>query len=105
MMRVLLAVVASLFLSACSPYFTKPNESNAAAGIATSCVVAAAAIDVLTAASNLGELSYEQQQAVLESISVISPICLAETPPTLDDVRRAAFLQAIEYLSQKAQEQ
>jgi len=88
-------LLVALLVSSCS--FLETNEQK----IAASCAGASASLKALTAANELGKLTPEQQTIVISAMGVIAPICTAENPPTLDDVRREAFLQAIAAL-QKA---
>lgn len=93
----LFAIIA-LALVACSPGLIKTDGQR----IAAACATASASIKVITAANELGKLSPEQLGGVVTAIGVITPICGAEQAPTLDDIKREAFLQAIQALQERA---
>lgn len=84
--------LASLCLPACAPLGIKTEAQK----IAASCATASASIKVLTAANELGKLTPQAQAGVISAVGIIAPICGAEhQAPTLDDVKREAFLAAI----------
>ena len=87
----LITILALVFLSACTAIGIQTDGQR----IATACAGASASIDVLTVANSLGKLDAQQQAAILTAIGVVAPICAAEVAPTLDDVKREAFLAAI----------
>lgn len=91
--RTMLAVLL-VALAACSPLGIKTEAQK----IAASCATASASIKVLTAAHTLGKLDAKAAAGVQSAIDIVSPICGAEQAPTLDDVKREAFLAAISAL-------
>lgn len=97
MKRILLLPALALF-AGCASLGIQTDAQR----IATACAGAASSIDVLTIANGMGKLTADQQGHVLLAISVISPVCGSDTPPTLDDVTRAAFDAAIKGLQAAA---
>lgn len=87
----LIMILALVFVSACASIGIQTDAQR----IATACAGASASIDVLTVANGFGKLDAVQQTAILAAIGVVAPICAAEVAPTLDDVKREAFLAAI----------
>lgn len=88
---IFIAVSALVMLSGCASIGIQTDAQK----IATGCAGASASIDVLTVANGFGKLDATQQTAILTAIGVVAPICAAEVAPTLDDVKREAFLAAI----------
>jgi len=89
---ILFVLIAGLaLLQACAAVGIQTNAQR----IATACAGASASIDLLTVANGMGKLSEAQQVAILNAIGVVAPICAADTPPTLDDVKQQAFVAAI----------
>jgi hypothetical protein len=89
--RNFIAVFALAAVAACAPLGIKTEAQK----IATACATASASLKVLAAAAELGKLTPQAQGGVIAAVGVISPICGAEQAPTLDDVKREAFLAAI----------
>jgi len=89
--RNFIAVFALAAVAACAPLGIKTEAQK----IAASCATASASIKVLTAANELGKLTPQAQAGVISAVGIIAPICGAEQAPTLDDVKREAFLAAI----------
>jgi hypothetical protein len=87
----MLMMVVALCLGACASIGIQTDAQR----IAVACATASASVNVLTAASNMGKLDDDQRYMVLVAISAVSPICTAEVAPTLDDVKREAFMAAI----------
>lgn len=101
--RSLLAIAGAVALASCANLGIQTEAQK----IAASCATASASIKVLTAANELGHLSSDAQSSVRAAIVVIEPICTSPEPPTLDDIKRQAFLMAITALqiaAVKAQE-
>jgi uncharacterized protein YceK len=92
----MLMVLALTACSGCSGIQTHNQQ------VATGCATASAAIRTLTVANEAGKLSAEQQQAVLSAIGHIEPICSADSPPTMDQLKLEAFTQAIAILQAQA---
>lgn len=99
-MRSLAICIIVWAISACSHVGIQSDEQK----IATACASASAAMKVLIAANEAGALSETQQAVIRQAIGVAAPICAAEQPPTLDDVRRQAFVAAITLLTTAAVE-
>lgn len=97
---ILLAICLAMAIAtpACAPLGIKTDAQR----IATACATASASVKVLTVANSLGKLNEVQQAQILTAIEIAQPVCAAETPPTLDDVKRAAFLAAIASLETAA---
>mgnify|MGYP003385034856 CR=1 FL=1 len=95
-MRLLLVLAMVVTVAGC-----KVGEG--AEQVATACASASAAIKVLTVANQAGKLSVEQQRYVVQTIGVIDPVCSRKTQPSLSDVQREAFLQAVTYLQEASQ--
>lgn len=87
----LITILTFALLSACASTGIQTDAQR----IATACAGASASIDVLTVANGFGKLDIAQQAAILTAIGVVAPICAAEVAPTLDDVKREAFMAAI----------
>lgn len=66
--------------------------------VAAGCLTVAGALDALTVANDHGKLTTSQQNAVLVAKAKTDIICLDDEPPTLDDLRAAAFQAAIDEL-------
>lgn len=93
-----LTFLALLTLSACqSMGFDTPSQQ-----IAAGCATASATLKTLTLANQAGELTYDQQSAVLNAVGYITPICSAPEPPTLDTLKLEAFTRAIAILQSEA---
>lgn len=92
------AVLFALMLSACTSMGFKTESQR----IAASCAIATATLEVLTVANQEGKLSPSQQTQILNAVGLITPICTAPEPPTLDDVKLSAFTQAIAILQTRA---
>ncbi len=86
-----LMAVCLVALAACAPLGIKTEAQK----IAASCATASASIKVLTAANELGKLTPQAMASVSAAVTIVAPICAAEQAPTLDDVKREAFLAAI----------
>lgn len=86
-------VVSTLLLAACSALPTHTQQEAAV------CVSYSAALKVLTVANQAGKLSVSEQAQVTEANTLVSPVCLAETPPTLDDLKQAAVAAAVNRLA------
>lgn len=91
-------LLTTLLLAACSTLGIQSEEQK----IAAACASASAAMKVLIAANQAGKFSVAQQDGILSAIEIAAPICAAETPPTLDDVKRQAFVAAITVLTAAA---
>jgi hypothetical protein len=99
--RTLLAAIVAgcaMLCAACSPSLIKTDGQR----ISAACATASASIKVITAANELGKLDDKQRLIVSETIGIITPICSADEPPTMDDVKREAFMQAIGQLQRRA---
>lgn len=70
----------------------------------TACASASASIKVLTEANKAGKLSEDMQDAVLEAIGIIDPVCGAEDTPTLTQLQQQAFQQAVAALVRHSDE-
>jgi hypothetical protein len=101
MFRSFLFATIALALSACG---TVATTNTVPQQVATGCATASAAIKSLTLANQFGKLSDDQQDKVLQAISVTNPVCAAPTPPTLDALKLLAFQQAIARLAAEAAE-
>ena len=97
-LKCILFAVIALALAACDPSLIKTEGQR----IAAACATASASIKVITAANDLGKVTPDQLAIVRETISVISPICAADEPPGMDDLKREAFYQAIAALQRRA---
>lgn len=91
-------IMIAFLLTACAQLGIQSEEQK----IAAACASASAAMKVLIAANEAGRLSVAQQDGILSAIEIAAPICAAETPPTLDDVKRQAFVAAITVLTDAA---
>lgn len=89
--RNLITVCLVALAAACTPLGIKTEAQK----IAASCATASASIKVLTAANELGKLPPQAQASVIAAVGIVAPVCAAEQAPTLDDVKREAFLAAI----------
>jgi hypothetical protein len=72
--------------------------------VALACASATAAVRTVTLAIQFGKLSDEQIGKAATAIAIYEPICTAPTPPTLDSLKLAAFVQAIALLQAQAAE-
>lgn len=92
---ILAAIIAiTSGFTACSSLQLNTNAQK----VEASCATASTALKGLTALNDAGKLSPAAQQDVLKAIAIVSPICTAPTPPTLDDVKMQAFVQAVALL-------
>ena len=90
-MKSLFLVIILAIVAGCSSLGIKSDLHK----IELSCAAAGATVRVLTAANAEGKLNEAQQDGIGKAIMAVQPICAAEEPPTLGDVQRQAFLQAI----------
>lgn len=91
-------ILIAFMLAGCAPLGIKTDAQK----IAASCATASASIKVLMAAHDAGKLSKEDAVAIFDHIYVITPICGAETPPTMDDVIRQTLLTSVAALQAAA---
>lgn len=99
-MKTLIALALAVMLAGCSSVGIRTDAQK----IEASCAVASTAIKALAVANTAGKLNAQQRDAVSKAIVVITPVCNpgTTTPPTLDDVKRLAFAQAVAELQARA---
>lgn len=99
-MKTILAVALATMLAGCSSVGIKSDAQK----IEASCAIASASINALAVANTAGKLNAQQRDAVSKAIATITPVCNpgTTTPPTMDDVKRLAFAQAVAELQSRA---
>lgn len=90
----MLGLALAFALAGCTTLGLETEEQK----VAAACVAASGSIKVLTVAIEEGRLPESRRRMVEMAVAAVVPICTAETPPDLDDVRREAFLGAISAL-------
>lgn len=91
-------ILIAFMLAGCSPLGIKTDAQK----IAASCATASASIKVLMVAYDEGKLSRDDAITLFNNIKIITPICGAETPPTMDDVIRQTLLTSVAALQAAA---
>lgn len=97
-MKASVLIAAALALSACSTLGLQTEKQK----VAAVCVTASASLRVLAVANSEGKLSEEARGAVRAAVAVLTPVCDAESPPSLTEAQRAALLGAISALQVEA---
>lgn len=98
-MKLVLALFTALLITGCSGCTTFQTQEQK---VQLACASAATALDVLAVANSEDKLTEQQQKIVIDSAAYITPICTAETVPTLDDIKMRAFMSAIQQLQTHA---
>ena len=100
---VLLAALITLTsgFSACS---SMGGPSSDVQKIETACASVTTAVQGLTVANQQGKLTPAQKNSVLHALSVTTPICTAENPPTMDDLKMQAVDAAVAELRTRMSE-
>lgn len=95
--RIKLGALA-LALSGCATLGIETEKQK----IEAACIAASGSVRVLAVANMAGKIDEDQRYMISVAVATIDPVCGADTPPTLDDVRLAAFMSAIGALQQYA---
>lgn len=94
MNKFFLSAMAGLMLSACASMGGMSNLQKIEVG----CTSAAAAMKTIVEVNEVKPLPAGVAADVRKAVQVISPVCLSETPPTLDLVEMAIFEAAVDIL-------
>lgn len=96
-------MVGVLALAGCASVGQTPltNDQKVKMG----CASAGAALKVLAVARKEDKLSAEQVERVTEAVTMIAPICGAETTPNLSDVKLALFDELVEVIVDEAKKE
>jgi len=99
MMLAALITLTSAF-GACSSMGTQSDTQK----VEAACVSATSAIQALTVANEQGKLSASAKASVSQAVSVVTPICTAPEPPTMDSLKMSAFDSAVAVLKLRLSE-
>lgn len=94
-MKMMLAMVLSLFLAACQTTGGTSGLSGTEQQIAAACLTVGTAAEALTVAVENDKLTEAQQNAALRAFLVTDEFCRSENPPTRDEVKLRAFNAAV----------
>lgn len=95
-MKKILALALALALSSCAGMQTQTQK------IATACAAATTGLQLVAVGVREGKITADQKARAVEAGDKIAPICSAPTPPTLDNVKQAAFDEAVALIAHLA---
>jgi hypothetical protein len=96
MNKFITGTMAAVLLSACASMGGQPLTQ--LQKIELGCTSASTAIKALTVARRAGKLTPLQVGKVTQAGVFLAPICMAESPPTLNFLQEAAFEEAVKML-------
>lgn len=91
-------LVATVALQGCAGVGIQTERQK----VAAFCVTASASLRVLAVANGEGKLTESARKAARAAVAIVAPVCDAESPPSMTDAQRAAFVGAISVLQAEA---